>query len=397
MTYGRGRGPDGPRAPGDLDPRGCEPPDWDWRQYAHRRHDHPWQAQRWQAHRRHMHRWHVRRSMHRRLFVWFGVVIAVTGATFAAVTALTGRPAWVFAFGAAVVLLWAASGMVAHRLLRPLRELVRVASDIGEGHLDSRARFGSHAPGELRMLADAINEMAGRIEQQLRDQRELLAAVSHEMRTPLGHLRVIVETGRERAEAAGADARMFEELEREVMEIDRLVAQLLASSRIDFGSLTLRPSSLEAAARQALERAGLGGDLLDVDRDAHLEVVADPTLLARALANLIDNAQRHGGGVRVLRVGERVARPFVEVEDAGPGFPPADLGRVFDPFFYRERTTGAGHGSLGLGLSLVRRIALAHGGDAYAENLRGGGARVGFTLGHPGDAQAGATAAASGA
>jgi signal transduction histidine kinase len=275
------------------------------------------------------------------------------------------------AFG---LVLWMAAGFVARRLTRPLEQIVRVARDIGEGKLSTRMRLGRHATGELHELALAINEMAARIEKQLEDQKELLAAVSHEIRTPLGHARVLLEMARD----GGTDPKIADELEREVLEVDTLVDQLLASSRLEFDTIDPRPLDLGDVARRALERAGLSPSLLELA--GAVEVEADATLLARALGNLVDNAKEHGGGVARVRVRLDGDQARMEVEDDGPGFSPDDLERVFDRFYRGERRAGAKHGSLGLGLSLVRRIARAHGGDAFAENREGGGARVGLTI-----------------
>jgi two-component system, OmpR family, sensor kinase len=110
-------------------------------------------------------------------------------------------------------------------------------------------------------------------------------------------------------------------------------------------------------------------------------LVGDATLLGRALANLLDNARKHGQGAEALRLFEREGQLAFCVEDRGPGLLPGEETRVFEPFYRKDRGGEAREaGSLGLGLALVRRIARAHGGDTFAENRPGGGARVGFTL-----------------
>lgn len=282
------------------------------------------------------------------------------------------------------VMLWAASGAITRRLSRPLSELARVAQEIGAGKLSSRVRLDCHQHGEIGVVGEAMNDMAARIERQMADQRELLAAVSHELRTPLARIRLLTEIARDR----GATERTLDEVDREVMEIDALVGDLLASSRIDFAALVRRPLDAEEAARRALDRAGLPASLL-VNEAPSARTDADATLLGRALANLIDNAQKHGGGVVRLRVAWRSIAPrggsavpsrvAFEVEDDGPGFAPGDEARIFEPFYKRERG-GRDAGSLGLGLALIKRIAEAHGGVAYAETREGGGARVGIEL-----------------
>ena len=318
--------------------------------------------------------WRIHASLRRRLFVWFGVAIAASAGVGAGVYHLSGGEARAPVVLVVAAVLWIASGGIAWQLTRPLWQVARVARDIGDGRLESRLELGRHA-GELGVLSDAINDMAGRIERQLRSERELLAAVSHEIRTPLGHMRILLESARDR----GADPALCDELDREVLEVDRLVGQLLAGSRLDFEALDRRPLEAAELAALALERAGLPVELLDVVAE-DTGLAGDPTLIARALANLLDNAIRHGGGVSRLGVradGDGAGALVLEVEDRGPGFDAEELPRVFESF-YRGRQRG--HGSLGLGLALVQRIAAAHGGRAWAENLPGGGARVSLSL-----------------
>ncbi len=290
-----------------------------------------------------------------------------------------GRPPWRAPLGwvLAIATLWMVSGWLARRLARPMDLLALAARSLGEGRLDTRVDLGRHATGEFAVLASAFNEMAARIERQMGDQRELLATVSHELRTPLAHLRVLVELMRD----AGGPERMAEQMEREVVELDSLVGELLANSRLDFGQLTRRALDGGELATRALERTGLPLELLGVEvADTRLE--GDATLLGRALTNLLENARGHGQGVVALRLLERDGRLAFCVEDQGPGLPPGEEGRLFEAF-YRGRATGTGReaGALGLGLALVKRIAQAHGGDTFAENRAEGGARVGFTLG----------------
>lgn len=277
--------------------------------------------------------------------------------------------------------LWAAAGMIARRIAKPLGQVAGVAREIGEGNLDARVRLEDrHRVGEIRILGDALNEMASRIQKQLQDQRELLAAVSHELRTPLGHLRILLEMTRD----AGTDPKLVDEIEKEIMEVDDLVGELLASSRLSFDTLAIRPvEALDLGAR-ALERVGLSLDLLACDDDS-IAFSGDATLIGRALANLLENARRYGDGVERLEVSQRPTddggkEVVFSVLDRGQGFDPKDLERVFDPFYRGEHRAGAAHASLGLGLSLVSRIARAHGGRAWAENREGGGARVSFSI-----------------
>jgi len=270
-----------------------------------------------------------------------------------------GEPARVVpALLAALFVLMLLSGALARRLSRPLRRVAAVARRLGEGDLEARVE-GVHG-SEAAILGHTINTMAERISRQLGEQKELLAAVSHEMRTPLGHVRILLELARDEL----LDEHAIDELEREVDEMDRLVGELLARSRLDFEQVQTRPLDAADLARRALERQGLDLDLLDAPGRYAFE--GDPTLLQRALANLLDNARRHAGGVTALRVRRAGDALRFEVEDGGDGFDAS----AFEPFV--GNGSKGRHPSLGLGLALARRIAEAHGGTLDVDTFEGG-------------------------
>lgn len=272
--------------------------------------------------------------------------------------------------GAAAVVLWTMASLVARRLTRPLTELVRVVEAIGEGKLESRMQLHRHDAGEVGAIAQAVNRMAERIERQIDAQRDLLAAVSHEIRSPLARLRFLLETLRD---GDAAREKALDEVDREVGGIDALVGDLLAASRMDFGAR--EEVSLDAAdvAARALERAGLDASLLAVE-GAPGQFRGDATLVQAALGNLLGNARKHGGRVTALRVARAEGAVSFAVDDDGAGFAPDDLTRAFEPFYQGREARQ--RGGVGMGLALVARIAKAHGGGARAENLPGGGARV---------------------
>ncbi len=360
------------------------------RQFADGRTPFPWdlvmaecreRAPGWRRRIRHELRLHYGAHLHSRIAHWFGAAIFLTVVTTLCAAHL-GR-AWlashpwraVVLFGIPALLLWTAAGRIARRISRPLYELTRVAQRIGSGELAARASSGRPGFDEINVLATTFNDMATRLERQLIEQRELLAAVSHELRTPLARIRLLVEIGRQSAPGGAPGAApgpaTLDEIEREAIEIDTLVGELLASARLEFQAFSPKPIDAAESARRALERAGEPAAKLRGEPPA-LRFLGDPTLVARALANLIDNARKHGGGLDGVAVRARPGAVIFEVTDHGPGFKPGEEARVFDRF---SRSDGS-HGSLGLGLSLVQRIAAAHGGQTTATNRPAGGALV---------------------
>jgi signal transduction histidine kinase len=339
--------------------------------------------------------------LHRRIFFSFGGVILFTVLEIALINhflgvSVAGRPGRaLLLFGIPTFLLWTASGRVARRMSRPLYELTRVAQKIGSGDLTARASTDWMPSSEVAVLSQAINDMAARIAHQLAEQRELLAGVSHELRTPLARIRLLIEIARQGTEPPGDGARVpaktLDEIERETVEIDNLVAELLASARLEFQALTARPLDAVEVARRAAERAGISAHKLRLPATP-CPFAGDPTLVARALANLIDNARKHGGGLDLLAVSRTEGFVLFEVSDRGRGFAPGEEGRIFASFYRGTQrsdsdagaASGAGsstsHTSLGLGLSLVKRIAQAHGGDVTAANRVGGGATLTLRL-----------------
>jgi signal transduction histidine kinase len=336
----------------------------------HRHHGHGWDG-RWPI------TWLLARGVHRKIVGFLLVALALGGVGGAALHAGVAEGhrhvGFVCLALAALFAIWPLAWMATWRIARPLRALADVAGDIHRGSLGSREKLPEDDPGEVGQVSQALRGVADRVARQLRDQRALMAAVSHELRSPLGRARVLVEMARE----GTAPASVHDDLQAEIDAMDDLVGDLLAAARIDFEAVAPRPLDAREVALRAIEVAGLGPDVLAAGDPAMVE--ADPTLLARALACLLDNARRYGGRTVRMHVRARLARVRFEVEDDGPGFPPGEEVRVFEPF-HRGPSTGPRPPGEGLGLALVRQIAEAHRGEAGAENKREGGARVWLEL-----------------
>jgi two-component system OmpR family sensor kinase len=334
----------------------------------------------------------LRRRRHRRLqrmlFWSFGAAILATIMVAAIAFWISRRyyspGPWIpffIMFGSGNVV-WMLSGIAAHRIARPLRELTRATRDFGHGNLTERARVSRWGADEIVELSQAFNDMAQRIEAQIKSQRELLGAVSHELRTPLARLRVLVGS---LAEQSG-DAKLASHMEREIHELDALVGELLAGARVDAGALQKRALDVSDTVRVCLERLGISDAVVHIAPEC-ARVEADATLLSRALTVLLDNARKHGGKHIAVRVelaasGAQAATGGTRfcVEDDGEGFEADDIRRLFEPFTRGRGAQPDEQRGLGLGLYLVRRIAEAHGGKVFATNRPEGGAAIGFVL-----------------
>ncbi len=300
-----------------------------------------------------------------------------------------GRVAGVVASALAIfaVLVLLASLPMAHVIASPVVRLTRAARALGAGELG--ARSGLNAAGEVGELAAAFDEMAERVQGLVRAERELVANVSHELRTPLARMRVALELAQ--AKGASRAAQTLDELGQDVAELERLVEELLAVARLDLAAQA--PSGgLPALRRTLLAVDGLAQDCAErfrrrfPERTLHVELAqtpplqADETLLRRALDNLLDNARKYSSGELHLRVRLADGAVELEVEDHGEGMSAEDVARAFTPFFRADTSRDRASGGVGLGLSLTRKIAEAHGGRAQLRSRPGGGTVVWLTL-----------------
>jgi len=282
-------------------------------------------------------------------------------------------------FGAVLAVLALVSIPFARSIARPLERLTATAEELGRGKLSVRS--GLRRKDEVGTLALAFDEMAGRIEALLRSEKELLANVSHELRTPLARIRVAVELAEEGdlEQARG----YLQEIGADLLELDRLIEDVLTTARLDVGHASggappVRLQEIDPAS--VVERSAARFRKEHPDRELRLAmdsalpaVHADEVLLRRVLDNLVDNARKYSDGAIVL--GARAEGEAVElrVEDRGIGIEPADVERLFEPFFRTDRSRARRSGGLGLGLTLARRIVEAHGGTLVAHSEPGRG------------------------
>ena len=267
--------------------------------------------------------------------------------------------------------------LIARRALRPVAELTTAAEHVADTQ-DLGASIESRGQDELGRLADSFNAMLGALADSRNQQRQLVDDASHELRTPLTSLRTNIEL-LQRAGSLPEDEqeRILDDAVGELAELTALVGEL-----VDLASDAPRVADerqdvrLDAVVEQAAAKAGRRtGHAIELDLEPTV-VEGSPSLLERAVANLLDNACKwspDGAGVSVRLAGGRLA-----VRDDGPGIDENDLPRVFDRF-YRSPAARSTPGS-GLGLAIVRQIVEAHGGTVFAGRAPGGGGEVGFEI-----------------
>lgn len=298
------------------------------------------------------------------------------------------RPALILSL--VLVLVAIASALLARRISRPVERLTEAVRRLGAGDLAARVPMGERrGADELAELTRAFNDMAERIERLIAGQKELLANVSHELRSPLTRIRVALEL---LPHDGGADARL-KDVEADLDELERLIEDVLTTTRLEATGVAPRLGLMDA--REVLmdvaERAGgdprLAAGSVRVAAGPAIELTADRALLRRALWNLVDNAAKYGAPPITLhaeRDGDRVA---LSVTDHGDGIAPAERERVLAPFYRldKARTPGEASGGFGLGLTLASRVAHVHDGAitiGSAETINGTerGCRVTLTL-----------------
>ncbi len=270
---------------------------------------------------------------------------------------------------------------------RGLVPLERLSAEIRRRSArDLRPVVAPEAPEETRPLIQALNDLLEQVGDLHRNQQRFLANAAHQLRTPLAGLQAHAELALAQPIPPGARAEI-EQVHSATVRTARLANQLLALARAEPGGrvepharVELR-ALVEGAADEWVHRA------LERDLDLGLEleparVQGDAFLLSEAINNLVHNALEYvpRGGRVTVRTGARAARPFIEVEDDGPGIPLAERARVLERFYRMPGTTGTGSG---LGLAIVREISAAHGAVMEITDAQGGkGCRVEITFPH---------------
>lgn len=266
----------------------------------------------------------------------------------------------------AALLLITAIWFLLSRLTGPLRRVASAAERFGKG--EAPGALPATGPREVHDLTIAFNDMQDRLTRHIADRTRVLAALGHDLRSPLTALRV-------HAELVDEDD-IRDSMVSSIEEMQEMVEQTLAFAR--GMAMSEEVQTLDVGAFLEKLRQDMAGCFEMRDIPA-VQIRLRPNAIRRALRNLVENAERYGGGA-IVTVRADEDSLAIEVLDEGPGVPDAELERVFEPYFRLEQSRSRNTGGTGLGLSIARTIARAHGGDVILENRPNGGLRAALTL-----------------
>lgn len=289
------------------------------------------------------------------------------------------------AVAAALLTTLAVSWFLTRRLGRPIARMATAATRVAAGAYETRVE-ASHLGVEFAALDEAFNRMASTLEHTERRRRELFADLAHELRTPVATLGSFLEGIEDGVIPAQDDT--WRTMREQTGRLRRLIDDIDAVSRAEERQLDLRPRSLVAdeviveAIRAATVASAQAGVSFEHRRAASpVRVLADPDRLHEILGNLIGNALRHtpAGGVVTITASRQDGRARITVSDTGDGIAAANLPHVFDRFYRADPARSRRTGGTGIGLTIARALARAHGGDLRAAS-GGLGRGAEFTL-----------------
>jgi len=250
---------------------------------------------------------------------------------------------------------------LARRFGRPIRAFAAAAERLGRDPKAPPLRIDG--PSEIAEAAAAFNQMQARLNRYVDDRTTVIAAIAHDLRTPLMRLGLRLENVPDSLRAA---------CEADVGEMQAMISAAVSYVRDTSRLEARRPLDLRSLVENVVDEASDRGDAVTLEPGGALVIEGHSVALKALIDNLVGNAVKYAGSAQVglLREGDNAV---IEVRDRGPGMPPEDLERAFEPFFRGERSRNRDTGGFGLGLASARAVARAHGGDVTLENRPGGG------------------------
>jgi len=262
----------------------------------------------------------------------------------------------------AIALALAVAWLIASRISRPLKAMARSVEAVGRGQ--TPPPLPEDGAEELRRLAGAFNTMASDLERHEKDRSEVLAGISHDLRTPLTRLRL-------EAELSVADESARLAVVADIEQMEAVISQFMDYARTESGEDAV-PVDLAALLAGIVDHQGCVGRALPAEIGPLPEISLRPKAIRRALTNLIDNAWKYGGGDVRLKAATVDSEIHIEISDRGPGIPASETERLKRPFA-RLETARTNAGGTGLGLAIVERIARLHDGRLDLLANPGGG------------------------
>ena len=269
----------------------------------------------------------------------------------------------------AVTLAMAVAWLIASRISRPLKAMARSAEAVGRGQTPTP--LPEDGAEELRRVAVAFNTMAADLARHDKDRSEVLAGISHDLRTPLTRLRL-------EAEMSVSDDGARDAMVADIEQMEAVISQFMDYARAETGEQPA-PTDLAALLSTVAARQNSIGRQLTVDLASLPETVVRPKAISRAVTNLIDNAAKYGGNTISLKLSGEGNDIRIEVGDRGPGIPESEIERMKRPFTRLENARTDATGT-GLGLAIVDRIARLHGGELDLLPNPGGGLLARLTI-----------------
>lgn len=274
---------------------------------------------------------------------------------------------WLWLGALVLALALAGAFLVVARVNRPLKALTGAAEAMGRGVIPQAVP--ETGPAEIRTLARAFNQMAADLRRQDEERTLLLAGVSHDLRTPLARIRIALEMLDDHGNS-GLKTGVIQD----IGDIDLAIGQFLDFARPVESEIASAEADLDSVVRGVIDRYQRAGHDLRFIPGAPLQQPLRQQALQRLLANLIDNALRHGKGSVEIATGHDDAASWIEVLDRGPGIPTSETQRMLQPFTRMDNARSTS--GTGLGLAIVDRIARLHGGTVQLLSREGGGLRV---------------------